>query len=121
MIFGREPAAWAGVIKVALALAVAFGLGWTNEQVGLVNAAAAAILGVYVAWATTHTVGSALIAALEAALALAVGFGLHLSGEQTGLLIAFSATVLSLLNRNGTSPAAVGSFHDEGTPAAAGL
>lgn len=48
MIFGREPAIVVGAINALIALAVGFGLDVTPEQVGLINAAAAAVLAVVV-------------------------------------------------------------------------
>lgn len=47
-LFGREPALVLGAINAILALAVGFGLNVTSEQVGLINAAVAAILSVIV-------------------------------------------------------------------------
>ena len=47
-LFGREPALVLGAVNAILALAVGFGLNVTSEQVGLINAAVAAILSVIV-------------------------------------------------------------------------
>lgn len=47
-LFGREPALVLGAINAILALAVGFGLNITSEQVGLINAAVAAIISVIV-------------------------------------------------------------------------
>jgi hypothetical protein len=44
VLFGREPAAIAGVIAIAINLALTFGLRWTAEQVSLVNALVIAVL-----------------------------------------------------------------------------
>ena len=44
-ILGREPVMILAVVQAAIALAVAFGLQWTGEQVGLVVAFSAAVLG----------------------------------------------------------------------------
>lgn len=43
-MLGREPALWMGFVNAALAVAVGFGLNVTPEQVGLINAAVAALL-----------------------------------------------------------------------------
>ena len=104
MIFGREPALVAGLVKAATALAVSLGLSWSAEQVGLVNAAVAALLGAYVAWATKHTLASAVLALSDAVLALLIGFGLTLTPEQTGALIGLVAVVIGMFNRTQTSP-----------------
>ena len=42
----REPALVSGIVSAGIALAVAFGLDWTAEQVGAVMAVVAAILAV---------------------------------------------------------------------------
>lgn len=47
-LFGREPALVLGAINAILALAVGFGLNITSEQVGLINAAVAAVISVIV-------------------------------------------------------------------------
>lgn len=47
-MFGREPALILGAVNALLAAAVGFGLDITPGQVGLLNAAAAAVLAVVV-------------------------------------------------------------------------
>lgn len=44
-ILGREPVMVLAVVQAILAVVVAFGLGLTGEQVGVITALAAAILG----------------------------------------------------------------------------
>lgn len=48
MIFNREPALILGLVSALVALAIGFGLDWTTEQVGLVNAAVAAVVALLV-------------------------------------------------------------------------
>lgn len=48
MILGREPAAIAAVIAIAINLLVSFGLKLTIEQIALINALAVAVLGLIV-------------------------------------------------------------------------
>ena len=105
MIFGREPALVAGLIESVIALAVAFGLHWTNAQVGLVNAVVAAALGAYVAWATKDTLASAVLALSKSVLSLLIGFGLDLTPDQTATIIAVVTVGLSMFNRTQNSPA----------------
>lgn len=45
-MFGREPALLLGALNAIIAVAVGFGLDVTPEQVGLINAAVAAVLAV---------------------------------------------------------------------------
>jgi hypothetical protein len=45
-MLGREPALILGLVNALLAVAVGFGLQVTPEQVGLINAAVAAVLAV---------------------------------------------------------------------------
>jgi hypothetical protein len=40
-----EPVLTLGLVQAVVAMAVGFGLGWTGEQVALVTAFAAAVLG----------------------------------------------------------------------------
>lgn len=45
LLFDREPVLWLAATSSVVNLAVGFGLGWTAEQVSLVNVALAAIVG----------------------------------------------------------------------------
>lgn len=47
-LWGREPALILAVIQAAIALAVGFGLNLTAEQVSLITALVAAIIGVVI-------------------------------------------------------------------------
>jgi len=55
MILGREPAAIAAVIAIAINLAITFGLHLTVEQVALINALVVGILGLLVRQVSTPT------------------------------------------------------------------
>ena len=46
LLFDREPVLWLTACSAIVNMAVGFGLGWTAEQVSLVNVALAAIVGV---------------------------------------------------------------------------
>lgn len=54
-LLGREPALILGAINAILAVAVGFGLAVTPEQVGLINAACAALVAVIVRAQVTPT------------------------------------------------------------------
>lgn len=53
MSLGREPAAIAAVVAIAINLAVSFGLRLTIEQVSLINALVVAVLGLMVRQVST--------------------------------------------------------------------
>ena len=55
MFLGREPIAIAGVISIAINLALAFGLRLTVEQVSLINALVVAVLALIVRANVTPT------------------------------------------------------------------
>lgn len=52
-MFGREPAAIAAVIAIAINLAISFGLRLTVEQVSLINALVVGVLGLLVRQSVT--------------------------------------------------------------------
>ena len=54
-IFGREPAAIAAFIAIAINLGITFGLNLTVEQVAIINALVVAGLGLLVRQAVTPT------------------------------------------------------------------
>jgi len=55
MIWNREPALIIGAVNAVIAVAVGFGLDFTSAQVGLLNAAVAAVLSVLVRRKVTPT------------------------------------------------------------------
>lgn len=105
-IFNREPALWLSLIQTLVALAVGLGLALNGEQVGLVNAAAAAILALVAAIAVRPFPVPLLMGAIQAALALGVGFGLHLAPEQVGLVNAAAAALVGFILRMHVEPKA---------------
>lgn len=52
-IFGREPAAIAAVLAIAINLAISFGLKLTVDQVALINALVVGVLGLIVRQSST--------------------------------------------------------------------
>lgn len=105
-VFGREPAAWVGLIEAALVLLVSVGLSWSNEQVGLVMAVVVSAFGAYTAWVTKDTMLGVVVGLTKAVLALGIGFGLDLQPDFTGAVIAFVTVSMGLFNRNQTYPLA---------------
>ncbi|GAA0969670.1 hypothetical protein GCM10009555_017220 [Acrocarpospora macrocephala] len=103
-IFGREPALWLTLIQTVVALAVGLGLNVTGEQVGLINAAAGAVLALVAAVAVRPFPVPLLMGAIQAAIALGVGFGLALDGGQVGLVNAAAAALVGIVLRMHVSP-----------------
>jgi len=98
-IFGREPALWLGLLAAALKLATAFGLDLSIDQQSLINAAAAAIIGVAIALLTRDGIPAAILGGAQALLALGLGIGLHVSGDQQAVIMSFVAVVISMFVR----------------------
>ena len=122
-IFGREPAAWIGLIEGLLALLLAWNytsnlLDLTNETVGLIMAAVTAAFGLVTAFYTKNVQLAIVLGLVKAATALAVGYGLDLSVDQTAAIITFTTVAYGLFNRQQTSPATVPSMRSEVTLAA---
>lgn len=110
-LFGREPAAWVGLIEATLALAVAVGLVvLTSEQTALILAVVMAVFGVVTAYLTHDTMLGVLVGLTKAVIALVVGFGLTLTPELTAAIIGFVTIAVSFFQRTQTSPAEHPSF-----------
>ncbi|MFF0295540.1 hypothetical protein ACFYST_06015 [Kitasatospora sp. NPDC004614] len=98
-ILGREPALWLALVAVAVKLGAAFGLRVTDDQQALVNAAAAALVGLVVALVVHDGRGAAVLGLVQAALALAVGYGLHWSADQQAVALSAVAAVVAMWTR----------------------
>jgi hypothetical protein len=98
-IFGREPAALLALVAVAVKLIAAFGVQLSADQQAVVNAAAAAIVGLVVAFVAHDALAAPLYGFAQAALALAVGFGLHWSADQQAVVLSFVQVALALFLR----------------------
>lgn len=98
-IFGREPALWLALVAVAVKLGTAFGLDLSIDQQALVNAGAAAVVGLVIAFAVHDGVGPGVLGLVQAGLALAVGFGLHWSPEQQSTVLALASAIVAMWTR----------------------
>lgn len=98
-IFGREPAAVLGFIAVGIKLLAAFGVGLTVDQQSVLNAGAAAVVGVVVAVLAHDALAAPLYGFAQAALALAVGFGLHWSADQQAVVLSFVQVAIAMFLR----------------------
>lgn len=105
-IFGREPAAWVGLIEGTLALLVAASvLDFTSDQTALVMAVVVSVFGVITAYLTKDTMLGVLVGLTKAVIALVVGFGMTLSPELTASIIGFVVVAIGFFQRTQTSPA----------------
>ncbi|WP_399559156.1 hypothetical protein OH809_45150 (plasmid) [Streptomyces sp. NBC_00873] len=108
-IFGREPAVLLSLIAVLVKLVAAFGVEVSGEQQAVINAVAAAAVGVALAVLANDGLGAALLGFIQAALALAVGFGLDWSAEQQAVALSVAAGVVAMWDRTQvTAPVAAG-------------
>jgi uncharacterized RDD family membrane protein YckC len=97
--FGREPVLWLSLVAVGVKLAAAFGLDVTTDQQAAINAVAAAIVGLTVAYLVHDGMSAAVLGFLQAALALAVGLGLHWTPDQQAIAMSFAAAAVAMFTR----------------------
>ncbi|MFE4857395.1 hypothetical protein [Streptomyces sp. NPDC056670] len=98
-IFGREPAAILAFVAVAIKLAAAFGLDLTSDQQAVLNAVAAAAVGLIVAVMAHDALAAPFYGFAQAGLALAVGFGLHWSADQQAVVLSFVQVAIAMFVR----------------------
>ncbi|MFC5905568.1 hypothetical protein [Streptomyces zhihengii] len=99
MIFKREPALWLGLIAIVVKLLAAFGMDVSAEQQAVINAVAAALVGLILAVMAGDAAAAAVLGFAQAALALAVGFGLDWSAEQQVVFLAAAAAAVAMFDR----------------------
>lgn len=88
--FSRDPALWLTLFATAVRLFAAFIIDLTDSQQAVLNAAATAIAGLWVAvWVRRDGQVAALLGVAQALLALAVGFGLDVSAENQAVIMSF--------------------------------
>lgn len=98
-IFGREPAALLAFAAVVIKLLAAFGVQISSDQQAVLNAVAAAAVGLLVAVLAHDALAAPLYGFAQAALALAVGFGLHWSADQQAVVLSFVQVVIAMFVR----------------------
>lgn len=98
-VFGREPALVLALIAVLVKTGSAFGLNVSPDQQAVINAAAAAIVGLIVAVTVHDGLPAAILGTAQAVLALAVGFGLHWSADQQAVVMSLAAAVVAMFVR----------------------
>lgn len=107
-IFGREPAAWVGLIEAIIAvlvfLPIASALNITQEWAVLFMAVVSAGAGLYTAWATKDTLLGAITGFAKAVIGLVAFYGLDLSPEMQASLMSLVAVIVGFWQRTQTSP-----------------
>ncbi|MFD9056203.1 hypothetical protein ACFWCM_12885 [Streptomyces albidoflavus] len=98
-LLNREPALFLTLIAVALKTGAAFGLNVTGEQQAVINAVAAAGVGLLVAFLASDGIGAAVLGFVQAVIALAVGFGADWSAEQQAIVLSLVAAVVGMFDR----------------------
>jgi hypothetical protein len=98
-ILGREPALWLALVAAVVKLVSAFWIKLSIDQQSLINALAAAIVGLIVAAIVRDGLSAALLGLAQSGLALAVGFGLHMAADQQATLMAAVGIVIAMFVR----------------------
>ncbi|MFM9373285.1 hypothetical protein [Streptomyces sp. Da 82-17] len=105
-LFGREPAIWAGLVAVVVQFAAAFIVDVTADVQAGVNATAAALLGLLVAFKVNDGQVAALTGFAQAALALGMHLGLDWSADRQAAAMALITVVAQTFVRTQvTAPA----------------
>jgi hypothetical protein len=98
-IFGREPALWLALISILVKAGAAFGLDVSVDQQALINAVAAALVGLAVAAVAHDGLSAAIVGGAQAVIALAVGFGLDWSADQQAVVMSLVAAAVAMWTR----------------------
>lgn len=98
-IFGREPALWLTLVAIIVKTVCAFGVHVSPDQQSVINAVAAALVGLIVAASTGDGIAAAALGFVQATIALAVGFGLHWSADQQALVMSLVAAAVAMFVR----------------------
>ncbi|GAA1406304.1 hypothetical protein GCM10009639_54050 [Kitasatospora putterlickiae] len=98
-IFGREPALWLALVSVLVKAASAFGLRVSADQQTLINAAAAAVVGLVVAVIVHDGAPAAILGVVQAVIALGVGFGLDWSADRQAVVMSLVAAGIAMWTR----------------------
>jgi len=119
-IFNREPAVLLAFVAVVVKLATAFGLNLTPDQQAVINAVAAALVGLVVAVMAHDALSAPILGLAQAALSLALGFGLHWSADQQSVVMSFVAVIVAMFVRTqiiAKTPASIPATDPGVTPA----
>jgi nicotinamide riboside transporter PnuC len=98
-LLGREPAIWLSLIATTIRLLAAFLVDLTADQQAILNAVAAAAVGLAIAFVVRDGQVAAVLGLVQAVLSLAVGFGLDISAENQAVIMSFVGTVAAAFVR----------------------
>lgn len=98
-IFGREPVLWLSLVAIAVKVISAFLVHVSTDQQAVINAAAAAVAGLLVAFSTHDGVSGAILGLVQAMIALGVGFGLRWTPDQQAMVMSLAATIVAMFVR----------------------
>ncbi|MEU0833386.1 hypothetical protein [Streptomyces sp. NPDC005969] len=109
-IFGREPSAILGLVAVVVQFFSAFVMDVSQDTQMLVNAVAAAAVGLAVAWMVHDGVIAAVTGFAQAALALGMNLGLGWSADRQAAVMAGITVVAQfwLVRDRVTAPVSAG-------------
>ncbi|MFD9443428.1 hypothetical protein [Streptomyces sp. NPDC060001] len=96
---GREPAAWLALFAIAVKMFSAFVIDVDEETQAWVNAAAAAGMGVLIAWITKDGLVAAILGLVQAVMSLAVGLGLDWDVATQAVVLSFVSLALGAYDR----------------------
>lgn len=105
MFAGREPAVlWMALVTPLIQLVSALVFPLTDEQQGVLNALAAAVLGAVVAWKVSAEKALPLLAGLvQAVIAVGIAFGAEISPEVQSAILAIVAASVGFFVRTQVS------------------
>lgn len=114
-IFGKEPAAWAGVLQGVLGVVLVLGFvpGLTDTTSTLIQVAAGALYALVAAFYTKSVNLAVVVGAVQAVIAALVGFGLNVDPALQAALISGLQLALAGFLRQNTSPAVEPGFNSE--------
>jgi len=98
-IFGREPVLWLTLVSVLVKVVSAFWVNVSSNEQAVINAAAAAAVGLFIALSVHDGVSAAVLGLVQAVIALAVGYGLHWSPDQQALVMSAAAALVAMFVR----------------------
>lgn len=100
LLFHREPAIILGFVSAVVALGSNFVFGWSPDQQGVINAVAAALVGLATAWSVDRgALAAAIMGLTSAALALGISFGLHVDAAGQAVVMSFVAAAVGMFVR----------------------